>query len=77
VLVALFASDGKKLSEVDSPNGTEGPETLSAIAEVSGAYRIEVRSLDKAAQSGRYEIKIAELKYEAAHIVISIDLRYG
>jgi hypothetical protein len=30
VVVALFAPDGKKISEVDSPNGTAGPETVSA-----------------------------------------------
>lgn len=62
VLVTLFAPDGKKLSEVDSPNGTQGPEQLSFITETAGSYRLEVRSLEKDAAAGRYEVKIEELR---------------
>lgn len=29
VVVTLFGPDGKKLIEIDSPNGTEGPEPLT------------------------------------------------
>jgi hypothetical protein len=62
VVVSLFAPDGKRLAEVDSPNGTQGPEPVSMIAETSGNYRLEVRSLEKTAVAGRYEAKIAELR---------------
>lgn len=62
VAVTLFAPDGKKLSEVDSPNGTQGPEPLFLIAETAGSYRLEVRSLEKDAAAGRYEVKIEELR---------------
>ncbi|MBO0719756.1 MAG: tetratricopeptide repeat protein, partial [Blastocatellia bacterium] len=62
VVVTLFAPDGRKVSEVDSPNGTSGPETLSAITDAAGIYRIEVRSLEKTAESGRYEIKLVWLR---------------
>jgi CHAT domain-containing protein/predicted negative regulator of RcsB-dependent stress response len=66
VVVALFAPDEKKIIEVDSPNGTAGPEPVSAIAEVTGAYRIEVRSLQKTAQAGRYKIRVEELRVAIA-----------
>jgi CHAT domain-containing protein/Tfp pilus assembly protein PilF len=66
VVVALFALDGKKLNEADSPYGDAGPETVSTIAEAAGAYQIEVRSLEKTAATGRYEIKIEELRAATA-----------
>ncbi len=62
VVVTLFGPDGKQLVEVDSPNGAQGPEPLLFIAELSGAYRLNVRSLEKDAPAGRYEAKIEELK---------------
>ena len=62
VVVSLFDPTGKKLAEVDSPNGTQGPEPLSIIVEITGNYRLEVRSMEKAAVAGRYEVKIEELR---------------
>jgi len=62
VVVVMFGPDGKKLIEVDSPNGTQGPEPVSLVAEASGSYRLEVRLLEKDAAAGRYEVKIAELR---------------
>src|SRR6185503_260023 len=47
VVVTLFAPDGQKISEVDSPNGTQGPEPIKAVAAAAGDYRLEVRSLEK------------------------------
>src|SRR6266498_2997060 len=61
-LVALFTPDGKKIGEVDGERMTVGLETISAIAEAAGAYRIEVRSVKKMAKTGHYEIKIEELR---------------
>lgn len=66
VVVTLLAPNGQKLTEVDSPNGTQGPEPVSVIAEVSGEYRLEVRSLDEKAPPGRYEIKVEELREPTA-----------
>jgi len=48
VVVLLFAPDGKQLAEVDSPNGTKGPEPVSLVAKTTGEYRIEIRSLERA-----------------------------
>jgi CHAT domain-containing protein/tetratricopeptide (TPR) repeat protein len=62
VVVKLFAPDGKLLIEVDSPNGTQGPEPVRTIAEQTGAYRLEVSSLEKAARPGRYDVKLVELR---------------
>ncbi|MGH9751321.1 MAG: tetratricopeptide repeat protein, partial [Blastocatellia bacterium] len=62
VAVILFAPDGKKISEVNSDPLIEGSETVSAIIEALGAYLIEVRSTEKTARTGRYEIKVEELR---------------
>ena len=62
VVVAAFSPAGKKLEEHDSPNGTEGPENVVFIAIDKGDYRIDVRALQPDAPSGRYEIKIGEIR---------------
>ena len=62
VVAALYGSDGVKIVEVDSPNEVNGPEPVSLLVEVSGNYRLEVRSPGKNASSGRYEVKIVELR---------------
>src|SRR5215475_5634948 len=62
VVVTVFSPDGQKAVEVDSPNGTQGPEPVWFIAEVSGNYRLEVRSLEKDAAAGHYEVKIEGLR---------------
>src|SRR6266508_1227795 len=66
VAVALVAPDGKKISEADSDHLIEGSETVSAITEMPGAYLIEVRSPEKTAKTGRYEIKVEELRAATA-----------
>lgn len=66
VVVSLFGPDGKKLIEVDSPNGTLGPEPVSWVAEVTGSYKLEVRSPEKGVAPGRYEAKIEELREATA-----------
>jgi CHAT domain-containing protein/predicted negative regulator of RcsB-dependent stress response len=65
-LVALFAPDGKKINEADSEHLVEGSETVSAIAESAGEYLIEARSAEKTAKTGRYEIKVEELRAATA-----------
>jgi hypothetical protein len=61
VVVAVFSPGGQKLAEIDSPNGTQGPEPINIEAKSSGAYRLEIRALEKDAVPGRYEVKIDEL----------------
>ncbi len=62
VVVRVFSPTGRRLREVDTPNGTEGPEDVTVVAETAGVYRIEVTPLDQSPPPGRYEIKIVELR---------------
>src|SRR5437773_3269570 len=62
VAVTLFGPDGKQIEAIDSPTGTTGPEPVSVLAKASGLYRIEVRSPDKQAHAGRYEVRIEALR---------------
>jgi CHAT domain-containing protein/tetratricopeptide (TPR) repeat protein len=66
VLVALFSPDGKKIDEANIEQATLMSGTISTIAEATGAYRIEVRSAEKTAGAGRYEIKVEELREATA-----------
>ncbi|MFN7928448.1 MAG: CHAT domain-containing protein [Blastocatellia bacterium] len=62
VLVTLYNPQGEKIAELDSPVGAEGPEPVSLLAETSGTYRLEVRSLQQNAPAGCYEVKIEEIR---------------
>jgi CHAT domain-containing protein/Tfp pilus assembly protein PilF len=66
VAVALFTPDGKKIGEVDGERATVGSETILAISEAAGAYRIKARSVEKTAKTGRYKIKIEVLREATA-----------
>ena len=66
VAVSMFTPDGKKIIEVNRNPLIEGSETVSVIAEESGAHLIEVRSPEKTARTGRYEIKAEELRAATA-----------
>ncbi|HKE57203.1 MAG TPA: CHAT domain-containing protein [Pyrinomonadaceae bacterium] len=59
--LTLSVSDpsGKKLVETDMFRMGE-PESLFFVAETAGPYRLEVKSLLKAARKGQYELKITE-----------------
>src|SRR4030095_15663023 len=63
VVLVLLGADGKPLLEVDNNlSGTRGLEVVSLLAEVSGAYLVHVRSLQKDAAAGRYEVRIEDLR---------------
>jgi CHAT domain-containing protein/Tfp pilus assembly protein PilF len=66
VAVTTLTPDGKKIIELNSDPLIEGAETMSVIAEAPGAYLIEVRSPEKTARTGRYEIKVEELRTATA-----------
>src|SRR5689334_18584525 len=42
LMVSLFDPEGKRLADVDSPNGTLGPEPIKIRAKTGGVYRVEV-----------------------------------
>lgn len=62
VAVALVGPGQKRLLEMDSPNGNYGPEPISAVAEESGEYGIEVRSPNKKAPAGMFEVRVEALR---------------
>jgi CHAT domain-containing protein/Tfp pilus assembly protein PilF len=66
VVVTLFDPAGKKLVEVNSRGGAYLPERLSIIVDTSGSYRLEVRPAQQDAPTGRYEVKVAELRMAIA-----------
>ena len=60
--VKLIGPDQKLIIEVDSPNKRNGPEPVSAIAHMTGSYRLEVLALPGETVTGRYEIKLEALR---------------
>ncbi len=72
VVVTLFTADGKKLSEVDNPNGAFGPESLNAVTDATGEYRLEVHPFKADAAAGAYEINLQELRASTAEDKIRI-----
>ncbi|HET8677704.1 MAG TPA: tetratricopeptide repeat protein, partial [Blastocatellia bacterium] len=73
VVAAFYGTDGERIVEIDSPNSANGPEAISLVAQASGTYRLEVRSLEKNAPAGRYEVKLEELRASAPKDKSRID----
>lgn len=67
VIVTVIGPDGQKISEVDSPNGANGPEPVALAAKATGPHHIEVRALNKDARPGRYDVKLEELLTAAVY----------
>jgi enterochelin esterase-like enzyme len=61
LVIDEFGPDGKLIRTVDSPNGTEGPEPIDLTAFTPGQYKLVIHTLDPAARSGRYVMKIERL----------------
>ena len=61
VEVTLQAPDGAKLLTVDSPNDQYGPELVVWKATVAGEHKVQVRSGNNKALSGRYRITLVAL----------------
>ena len=66
VITAVFAPDGKQLTESDSPNDDLGSEPIIFLAPTAGEYRVDIRSPNKEAAPGRYQIKIMALREASA-----------
>ena len=58
LVVDLFDSSNQKIADADSPNDNWGAEPIVYLANSSGNYRIDIRSPNKTALTGRYKIKI-------------------
>lgn len=62
VELLLLASDNQRLSTVDSPNGTDGPEEITYTIEKTGKHRLVIHSLEKNAAPGAYSVTLLELR---------------
>jgi len=63
VVVALPGTDGKPLLEADNNlSGNRGLEVVSLLADVTADYVFSVRSLQKDASAGRYELRVEDLR---------------
>lgn len=60
VVVTVYDPNRKELLKVDSPNGSQGPEPVQFIAQLSGRFRIEVAALEQDA-AGKYSVKVETL----------------
>jgi erythromycin esterase len=63
LVVRVYAPDGSRVAEIDSPNGKQGDEPVALEVKAAGTYRIEVSPLGQEGNTspGRYEIRINEL----------------
>ena len=66
VALKLIDSDGKSLATMDSPNGKNGVEILSFVAEKTGVFTIEVISFNEKAEPGDYTIQLEPVRKATA-----------
>lgn len=66
VVIRLKSPDDKVLIEVDSPNGTKGPEELWFVSDTAGNYQIEVESPDPNVAPGQVELTVKTLRNATA-----------
>lgn len=57
VLLKLLDANGDVVATMDSPNGKQGQEILSFVAEKSGNFVLEVSGVDTKAAKGNYSIR--------------------
>ena len=63
LVVHVTAADGSNVGDFDTPNGAEGPEVVTFIAQSAGTYRVTVKPLDtNGSGSGRYLIRLVEVR---------------
>jgi tetratricopeptide (TPR) repeat protein len=62
VVVKLYGPDGLQLIEANTNRTMQGLERVRSIAGPQGQYLLDIRPVDKNAQSGRYRIKIETLR---------------
>jgi len=66
-VVRLGDSAGRRLTEVDSPNGLNGPETLLLLGDEAPSLRLTVASTDRSAAPGRFTIRVTGLHRATDH----------
>ena len=81
LVTAIFGTDGKQITESDSPNDNWGSEPILLVAPVAGEYRIEVRAPGSSARVGRYKIEIiaqrVATEIDKGHVAAQMALDEG
>ena len=62
LIVTISGPDARPVTESDSLNAAYGPEDISLIADQTGSYRIEIRSLENEVIAGQYQALLADLR---------------
>ncbi len=62
LIVKIIKAGGARFEEVDRPNGLQGPEALSLVAQETGEYRIQVTAASKRAPMGNYLLVVRQLR---------------
>jgi CHAT domain-containing protein len=75
VAMTLFSPDGAKLAEIILPHTLQGRKVIIAVAEQSGNHRLEVRSQKNEAATGKYEVRILDLREATAEDRTRIAVR--
>ncbi len=58
--VALFGGDSRLILSLNNIDDTEGIERLPVLTDVSGVYRLDVKSLGRRFEAGRYEVNVSQ-----------------
>lgn len=61
LVIDVYDPDGKQLTRLDSPNGTQGPEPIKFTALRSGIYKFVVHVTDNDAKPGKYVMKVNQI----------------
>ena len=64
VVIRVMSPEGRMLGEFDSPNGSEGLESVAIVSTVAGVYYVDVTPLGQTEEvvAGNYDIRIVELR---------------
>ena len=60
VALKLIDAAGNTVAKMDSPNGKEGPETLTFVADKGAKLILEVAGFDPKAEKGAYTLRREE-----------------
>lgn len=61
LVIDVYKPGGALLQQIDSPNGTNGPEPIDITSKESGEYTFIVHSLDEGSNKGHYSLKIEQI----------------
>ena len=64
--VTLFGVNGKVIFSLNTANDADGTEVLPVLADVSGLYRIVVRSRDRRFEGGSYQLTVSQSRTATA-----------